>query len=395
MANKLAKYRSKRDFEKTQEPSGATAVRKAEYPRFVIQKHDASRLHYDLRLEHDGVFKSWAVTKGPSLNPKDKRLAVEVEDHPLDYGDFEGTIPKGEYGGGTVMLWDRGFWLPEGTDDVDAALRKGELKFVLAGDKLQGGWVLVRLKNDRDGSGKRNNWLLIKHKDEWSTSDGEAAIRKDKSVASAARCSRSPKARARRRRRSCCRASTAAPNRMPCGTPTGAKRPRGPARQEGGGQAQSGEQEAASRSLPPSALPARAAPSGRSMRLNVPLISSRWRRGSSKRCRRGAVWLPRDRCIYGRMAAGSARLKRAEEGALRALSAGELPTATIALAKFLLAKFWCAMAAMVAFPAALSRPRPIPRAMTPATRVAAIRGATLRCSCRRDTSTSIAPMASA
>ena len=169
MANKLAKYRSKRDFEKTQEPSGATAVRKAEYPRFVIQKHDASRLHYDLRLEHDGVFKSWAVTKGPSLDPKDKRLAVEVEDHPLDYGDFEGTIPKGEYGGGTVMLWDRGFWLPEGTDDIDAALRKGELKFVLAGDKLQGGWVLVRLKNDRDGSGKRNNWLLIKHKDEWST----------------------------------------------------------------------------------------------------------------------------------------------------------------------------------------------------------------------------------
>ena len=184
MASKLAQYRSKRDFEKTQEPSGATAVRKAEYPRFVIQKHDASRLHYDLRLEHDGVFKSWAVTKGPSLNPKDKRLAVEVEDHPLDYGDFEGTIPKGEYGGGTVMLWDRGFWLPEGTDDVDAALRKGELKFVLAGDKLQGGWVLVRLKNDRDGSGKRNNWLLIKHKDEWATSDGEAAIRKDKSVAS-------------------------------------------------------------------------------------------------------------------------------------------------------------------------------------------------------------------
>jgi bifunctional non-homologous end joining protein LigD len=184
MANKLAKYRAKRDFEKTQEPSGATAVRKAEYPRFVIQKHDASRLHYDLRLEHDGVFKSWAVTKGPSLNPKDKRLAVEVEDHPLDYGDFEGTIPKGEYGGGTVMLWDRGFWLPEGTEDVDAALRKGELKFVLAGDKLQGGWVLVRLKNDRDGSGKRNNWLLIKHKDDWSTSDGEAAVRKDKSVAS-------------------------------------------------------------------------------------------------------------------------------------------------------------------------------------------------------------------
>jgi bifunctional non-homologous end joining protein LigD len=183
MAGKLAKYRSKRDFEKTQEPSGDAKVRAAEYPRFVIQKHDATRLHYDLRLEHDGVFKSWAVTKGPSLNPKDKRLAVEVEDHPLDYGDFEGTIPKGEYGGGTVMLWDRGYWLPEGNENVDEALKKGELKFVLAGGKLQGSWVLVRMKHDRDG-GKRNNWLLIKHKDDWSNSDGEAALRKDKSIAS-------------------------------------------------------------------------------------------------------------------------------------------------------------------------------------------------------------------
>ena len=135
---KLADYQAKRDFKKTSEPSGKAKIRAAEYPRFVIQKHDATRLHYDLRLEHDGVFKSWAVTKGPSLNPADKRLAVEVEDHPLDYGDFEGTIPKGEYGGGTVMLWDRGFWMPEGTKDVDAALRKGELKFTLAGEKLQG-----------------------------------------------------------------------------------------------------------------------------------------------------------------------------------------------------------------------------------------------------------------
>ncbi len=183
MPSSLAKYRQKRDFEKTAEPSGQAKVRAAEYPRFVIQKHDATRLHYDLRLEHDGVFKSWAVTKGPSLNPKDKRLAVEVEDHPLDYGDFEGTIPKGEYGGGTVMLWDRGYWLPEGNENIDAALRKGELKFVLAGDKLQGGWVLVRMKHDRDG-GKRNNWLLIKHKDQWTNSDGDAALRKDKSVAS-------------------------------------------------------------------------------------------------------------------------------------------------------------------------------------------------------------------
>ena len=115
MASKhLALYRAKRDFKKTAEPSGKAKVRAAEYPRFVIQKHAATRLHYDLRLELDGVFKSWAVTKGPSLDPHDKRLAVEVEDHPLDYGDFEGTIPKGQYGGGTVMLWDRGFWMPEG-----------------------------------------------------------------------------------------------------------------------------------------------------------------------------------------------------------------------------------------------------------------------------------------
>ena len=117
---KLAAYQAKRDFKKTPEPSGKASIKKAEYPRFVIQKHAATRLHYDLRLEHDGVFKSWAVTKGPSCDPRDKRLAVEVEDHPLDYGDFEGTIPKGEYGGGTVMLWDRGFWVPDKeTGDID------------------------------------------------------------------------------------------------------------------------------------------------------------------------------------------------------------------------------------------------------------------------------------
>ena len=179
---KLADYQAKRDFKKTSEPSGKAKVRAAEYPRFVIQKHAATRLHYDLRLEHDGVFKSWAVTKGPSLNPADKRLAVEVEDHPLDYGDFEGTIPKGEYGGGTVMLWDRGFWMPEGTKDVDAALRKGELKFTLAGEKLQGSFVLVRMKHDRD-RGKRNNWLLIKHRDEFAR-ESDDVTDEDKSVAS-------------------------------------------------------------------------------------------------------------------------------------------------------------------------------------------------------------------
>jgi bifunctional non-homologous end joining protein LigD len=178
---KLADYQAKRDFKKTSEPSGKVKIRAAEYPRFVIQKHAATRLHYDLRLEQDGVFKSWAVTKGPSLNPADKRLAVEVEDHPLDYGDFEGTIPKGEYGGGTVMLWDRGFWMPEGIKDVDAALRKGELKFTLGGQKLKGSFVLVRLKNDRE-RGKRTNWLLIKHRDEFASEDD--VTKEDKSIAS-------------------------------------------------------------------------------------------------------------------------------------------------------------------------------------------------------------------
>lgn len=180
----LSAYRAKRDFKKTAEPSGKIAIRSAEYPRFVIQKHDATRLHYDLRLELDGVFKSWAVTRGPSLDPHDKRLAVEVEDHPLDYGDFEGTIPKSEYGGGTVMVWDRGFWLPEGDTAADQALRDGELKFILAGEKLQGGWVLVRMKHDRE-RGKRTNWLLIKHRDTWARGgDNDGVLRKDRSVSS-------------------------------------------------------------------------------------------------------------------------------------------------------------------------------------------------------------------
>ena len=128
------------------------------------------------------MFKSWAVTKGPSLDPKDKRLAVETEDHPLDYGDFEGTIPKGEYGGGTVMLWDRGFWAADG--DADKALRKGELRFTLVGEKLQGSWVLVRLRHDRE-RGKRTNWLLIKRHDGYEREgDGEAVLEQDRSVAS-------------------------------------------------------------------------------------------------------------------------------------------------------------------------------------------------------------------
>jgi bifunctional non-homologous end joining protein LigD len=179
--NDLTKYQSKRDFTKTKEPSGRAKVARSGQRRFVIQKHDATRLHYDLRLEFDGVFKSWAVTRGPSLDPHDKRLAVEVEDHPLDYGDFEGTIPKGQYGGGTVQLWDRGFWY---ADDPEKGLRKGDLKFTLDGERLHGSWVLVRMRHDRNG-GKRTNWLLIKHGDEFAK-EGKAnkILDDDASVAS-------------------------------------------------------------------------------------------------------------------------------------------------------------------------------------------------------------------
>jgi bifunctional non-homologous end joining protein LigD len=168
--SKLDRYRSMRDFSRTAEPSGADRTKPSRRLRFVIQKHAATRLHYDLRLELDGVFLSWAVTKGPSLDPKDRRLAVEVEDHPLDYGDFEGTIPKGEYGGGTVMLWDRGYWEPEG--DPHAGLKSGDLKFSLDGERLKGSWVLVRMR--RREREKRDNWLLIKHHDGWAV-EGEGA----------------------------------------------------------------------------------------------------------------------------------------------------------------------------------------------------------------------------
>ena len=178
---KLSTYRKKRDFGKTEEPSGDVKVAPSGQRRFVIQKHDATRLHYDLRLEFDGVFKSWAVTRGPSLDPGDKRLAVEVEDHPLDYGDFEGTIPDDQYGGGTVMLWDRGTWE---SDDPDRGFKKGDLKFVLHGDKLHGSWVLVRMKGDRYG-GKRTNWLLIKHRDAFvREGEANAILEDDRSVAS-------------------------------------------------------------------------------------------------------------------------------------------------------------------------------------------------------------------
>ena len=180
----LTLYRQKRDFTRTAEPSGMRSIAASNRLRFVVQKHAARRLHFDLRLELDGVFKSWAITRGPSNDPADKRLAVEVEDHPLDYGDFEGTIPEGQYGGGTVQLWDRGYWHPEGQKTPEQGLRAGDLKFRLDGTHLHGGWVLVRMKHDRNG-GKRTNWLLIKHRDDSAVSGGGDSLSTiDRSVAS-------------------------------------------------------------------------------------------------------------------------------------------------------------------------------------------------------------------
>src|SRR3954449_13330423 len=155
----LEKYREKRKFNVTAEPRGGKV--KSGGSTFVIQKHDARRLHYDLRLEMDGVLKSWAVTRGPSLVPGEKRLAVHVEDHPLEYGEFEGTIPKGEYGGGSVIVWDRGRWKPIG--DAHKGYAKGHLEFELSGEKLRGRWHLVRMAGKPRE--KRDNWLLVKGED--------------------------------------------------------------------------------------------------------------------------------------------------------------------------------------------------------------------------------------
>src|SRR6266853_6922339 len=164
----LEEYKRKRDFGKTSEPPPGTIKARKEELSYLIQKHDATRLHYDFRLEFDGVLLSWAVTKGPSLNPADKRLAVRTEDHPLSYGTFEGTIPKGQYGGGTVMLWDRGSWEPKG--DPHFGLKKGHLSFILHGERLKGAWNLVRMRVE----GKKENWLLIKEKDGEARSEAEA-----------------------------------------------------------------------------------------------------------------------------------------------------------------------------------------------------------------------------
>ena len=180
----LAEYKRKRDFEKTDEPAGKPVGRKSRRAlRFVIQKHAATALHFDFRLELDGVMKSWAVPKGPSYDPSVKRLAMEVEDHPIEYNTFEGTIPKGQYGGGTVMLWDRGTYEPE-SEGGEQALRdgyeRGDLKFILHGKRLQGGWVLVRMRRE---SG-RAQWLLIKHRDETANESYDVTAEVTTSVAS-------------------------------------------------------------------------------------------------------------------------------------------------------------------------------------------------------------------
>jgi bifunctional non-homologous end joining protein LigD len=185
----LEEYRRKRDFTRTAEPSGenggATSARNKQKLAFVIQKHAASHLHYDLRLELDGVMKSWAVPKGPSLDPSVKRLAMEVEDHPIEYNTFEGTIPRGEYGGGTVMLWERGTYSYGGSDPdplngLRNGYRKGDLKFVLQGKRLRGSWVLVRTRRDPRG---RAQWLLIKHRDEYAAPGSDVTAEHMTSVA--------------------------------------------------------------------------------------------------------------------------------------------------------------------------------------------------------------------
>lgn len=174
----LEKYNQKRDFKKTAEPKGVKAAR-GKALRFVIQKHDASHLHYDFRIEMDGVMKSWAVPKGPSMNPADKRLAMQVEDHPISYNSFEGHIPEGEYGGGNVIVWDNGTYHSLLTEDPKESekeflkgLESGSLKFVLEGKKLHGEFALFRFKG-KDTNGKQ--WMLIKHKDKFASIDDVTA----------------------------------------------------------------------------------------------------------------------------------------------------------------------------------------------------------------------------
>src|SRR3954465_14933388 len=169
----IATYNRKRDFTKTQEPRGRRL--KGQGDSFVVQKHEASRLHWDFRLELDGVLKSWAVPKGPSLDPNEKRLAMRTEDHPLDYGGFEGTIPAGEYGGGTVMLWDEGRWIPDPRKDPSKTIEEGHLHFTLEGERMKGEWVMFRLK-PKPGE-KAQPWMLKKVTDDFADpDDGDALV---------------------------------------------------------------------------------------------------------------------------------------------------------------------------------------------------------------------------
>jgi bifunctional non-homologous end joining protein LigD len=171
----LAKYKEKRNFAVTPEPGGRVKLQSSKSKLlYVIQKHRASQLHYDFRLEWNGVLLSWAIPKGPSLDPPVKRLAMQVEDHPVEYGGFEGVIPEGEYGGGTVMLWDNGTWSPE-SEDIDAALKRGDLKFSLHGKKLHGSWALVRTRGY--GSRADRSWLLIKHRDKFASTKDISALK--------------------------------------------------------------------------------------------------------------------------------------------------------------------------------------------------------------------------
>jgi bifunctional non-homologous end joining protein LigD len=173
---RLAEYNRKRRFDVTPEPAGRAGTRRrARGLEFVVQKHRASHLHYDFRIEHDHVMLSWAVAKGPSLDPGVRRLAMMTEPHPMDYNDFEGVIPEGEYGGGTVMIWDRGTWEPE-SPDVERALARGDLKMRLHGKKLKGSWVLVRMRD--------RQWLLIKHRDEHASATVDLTVAKPRSVVS-------------------------------------------------------------------------------------------------------------------------------------------------------------------------------------------------------------------
>jgi bifunctional non-homologous end joining protein LigD len=180
---KLNEYRKKRNFASTPEPQGAGGAKKKGSGSLIyaLQKHMASHLHYDFRLEWRGVLLSWAVPKGPSLDPAVKRLAMQTEDHPIEYSDFEGVIPAGQYGAGTVMLWDRGTWEPE-RPDVDASLQEGEIKFTLQGKKLQGSWVLVRTRGFGSNPA-RSAWLLIKHRDQYASTE-DVTQEEPRSVAS-------------------------------------------------------------------------------------------------------------------------------------------------------------------------------------------------------------------